>query len=228
MTWQALFDNDRIVAAFVTAIVGGSVVALGWIITHLLSRHRDRVLREERIGDIQRALLAEIRAHVAVLELQGPEPRMLDMDRVGDADYLPILPHDANDRIFRAIVEQVHMLPQWAIDPVVRYYRLIAVRAALAQDIRSTTKDYPKRAAQMFRDYLGINEEAKETGLEAVEILTASVRGGPSLKGSRREVERVLDERAREMGMFLSASLPDQLAELRTGLNMRSSDRSDL
>ena len=70
MDLRALFLNDRVAAALVTALVGGGVVAAGWFWTHALSRRRDRQLREERVGDIQRALLAEIRAHVAALEGQ--------------------------------------------------------------------------------------------------------------------------------------------------------------
>ncbi len=207
MDWQALLLNDRVVASLVTAIVGGGVVAAGWFWTHWLSRRRDKLLRNERIDDIQRALLAEIRAHVVALERQSDAGGLVSLSRLSDEDYLPILPHDANDRIFRAIVEEVHMLPEWAIDPVVRYYRLLAVRAALAQDIRGNAKDYPRRAAEMFRDYVLLNEETLETGLDAMEILTASVKGG------RREVEAALARRRREIE-----------GDLGVAVNTRSSD----
>jgi hypothetical protein len=207
LDWQALFLNDRVAAALVTALVGGGVVAAGWFWTHALSRRRDKLLRNERIDDIQRALLAEIRAHVIALERQSDAGGLVSLTRITDEDYLPVLPHDANDRIFRAIVEEVHMLPEWAIDPVVRYYRLLAVRAALAQDIRSNAKDYPRRAAEMFRDYILLNEETLDTGLDAMEILTASVKGG------RREVEAVLLRRRRE----IEGDLP-------RAINTRSSD----
>ncbi|AUH63178.1 hypothetical protein [Paracoccus zhejiangensis] len=207
MDWQALLLNDRVVASLVTALVGGGVVAAGWFWTHALSRRRDKLLRNERIDDIQRALLAEIRAHVVALERQSDAGGLEARPLISDEDYLPILPHDANDRIFRAIVEEVHMLPEWAIDPVVRYYRLLAVRAALAQDIRSNAKDYPRRAAEMFRDYVLLNEETLETGLDAMEILTASVKGG------RREVEAALARRRREIE-----------GDLTVAVNTRSSD----
>ncbi|MDB6181540.1 hypothetical protein [Paracoccus fistulariae] len=227
MDWAALFLNERVIAALVTALVGGGVVAAGWVITHLLSRARDRALREERIADIQRALLAEIRAHVFALEEQQAAREMPALKTVTDEDYLPILPHDANDRMFRAIVEEVHLLPEWAIDPVVRYYRLLAVRAALAQDIRSNAKEYPRRAAQMFHDYLEITEETWDTGLEAVEILTASLRGGPRLPDSQAEVKAMLQRRKDNVIRQIAADLPRELDELRAGLNKRSVDRSD-
>lgn len=215
MDWQTLLVNDRVIAALVTALVGGGVVAAGWFWTHALSRRRDKLLRSERINDIQRAILAEIRAHVVALERQSDADGWQDMP-ITDEDYLPILPHDANDRIFRAIVEEVHMLPEWVIDPVVRYYRLLAVRAALAQDIRSNAKDYPRRTTEMFRDYLILNEETLETGLDAMEILTASLHGG------QREVMAMLARRQREIeDDAMVAAAPD-------GVSMRPSDPKDL
>lgn len=224
MDLRALFLNDRVAAALVTALVGGGVVAAGWFWTHALSRRRDRQLRDERVGDIQRALLAEIRAHVAALEGQtpdDPDAREAMVARLAAGRHVPILPHDANDRIFRAIVEDVHILPEWAIDPVVRYYRLLAVRAALAQDIRANAKDHPDRATEMFRDYLTLNDETLMTGRRAMIVLSASLHGGHQAvqalfaAAERRETERI------------AASLPGELAQLRAGLNTRSSDPKD-
>ncbi|WP_374422183.1 hypothetical protein [Paracoccus sp. (in: a-proteobacteria)] len=219
MDWQTLLVNDRVIAALVTALVGGGVVAAGWFWTHALSRRRDKLLRSERVNDIQRALLAEIRAHVVALERQSDAGGWQITGPITDEDYLPILPHDANDRIFRAIVEEVHMLPEWVIDPVVRYYRLLAVRAALAQDIRSNAKDYPRRTAEMFGDYLLLNDETLETGLDAMEILTASLHGG------LREVTSMLARRQREIeGDAVAAAV----AQTPDGVNTRSSDQKDL
>lgn len=178
MTWQALFLNDRVIAAFVTALVGGGVVAIGWFLTHLLSRRRDKLLRNEQTRDIQRALLAEIRAHVAALEQQQSVDTAQMRQRLIADRHVPILPHDANDRIFRAVVEQVHILPQYVIDPVVRYYRLIGVRAALAQDIRSSAKDQPDRAAEMLDDYLALTVETHREGSIAMLVLSTSLTRG--------------------------------------------------
>ena len=76
MDLRALFLNDRVAAALVTALVGGGVVAAGWFWTHALSRRRDRQLRDERVGDIQRALLAEIRALLSLCFPKDPEFRV--------------------------------------------------------------------------------------------------------------------------------------------------------
>ncbi|MBB1491942.1 MULTISPECIES: hypothetical protein [unclassified Paracoccus (in: a-proteobacteria)] len=220
MDLRALFLNDRVAAALVTALVGGGVVAAGWFWTHALSRRRDRQLRDERVSDIQRALLAEIRAHVAALEgqtLDDPQAREAMVARFAAGGHVPILPHDANDRIFRAIVEDVHILPEWAIDPVVRYYRLLAVRGALAQDIRAT-KDQPERATDMFRDYLTLNDETLVTGQRAMIVLTASLQGG------RETVEALLAAAQQREAARITSTLPGELARLRAGLSKRSSD----
>lgn len=187
------------------AVIAGLFLAVGWWVVAAQNHKRDQRQRDERVADIQRALLAEIRAHVAALErqtLDDPDEREAMVSRLVAGGHVPILPHDANDRIFRAIVDEVHVLPEWAIDPVVRYYRLLAVRAALAQDIRGNAKDHPDRATDMFRDYLTLNDETLATGRRAMIVLTASLEGGAE----------AVEALARRAGAPLS---------------MRSSDRRD-
>lgn len=203
------------------ALIAGMFLAVGWLVVARQNHRRDARLREERVGDIQRALLAEIRAHVAALEgqtLDDADAREAMVARLAQGRHVPILPHDANDRIFRAIVEDVHILSEWAIDPVVRYYRLLAVRGALAQDIRAVAKDQPERATEMFRDYLILNDETLATGRRAMIVLSAGLHGGESAvqallaAAERRETERI------------AATLPGELARLRDGLSKRPSD----
>lgn len=173
------------------------------------------------MGDIQRALLAEIRAHVAALEgqtLDDAQSRETMVARLAQGRHVPILPHDANDRIFRAIVEEVHILPEWAIDPVVRYYRLLAVRAALAQDIRANAKDQPDRATEMFRDYLTLNDETLATGRRAMIVLGAGLHGGEGA------VQALFAAAERREAQRIASTLPGELARLREKLSKRPSD----
>lgn len=161
-----------------SAMIAGAFLALGWWVVAFQNRRRDAMLRREKVMDLQRALLAEIRAHVVALERQVEAGAFEVPEEISGDDHLPILPHDANDRVFRAILPEVHVLPGWAIDPVVRYYRLLAVRAALAQDLREAVAVSPTRAARMLRHYLQLNAETLETGLDAMEVLTEGLRGG--------------------------------------------------
>ena len=57
------------------AVVTGLFVAIGWIVVASQTRRRDATLRRARETDLQRALLAEIRAHVFALEQQVPSPQ---------------------------------------------------------------------------------------------------------------------------------------------------------
>lgn len=205
------------------AVIAGLFIAAGWWVVAFQNSHRDSRNRRDRVNDIQRALLAEIRAHVVSLEQQISEGGAEDLlDRMRAGNYLPVLPSGANDRIYRAIISEIHLLPAHAIDPVVIYYRLLSVMDSLAGSIRSTARRMPERAAEMFEDYLALNIEALETGLDALEILAASLQGGEAAV-----MELIEREKQREANR-IAANLPGELAEMRQRLSRRSSDRSGL
>lgn len=208
------------------AVVTGLFVAVGWIVVAAQTRRRDTNLRRTREGDIQRALLAEIRAHVFALEQQVPsaEDAATLIARIREGDFIPTLPQQANDRIFSAVLTDIHILPAPVIDPIVLYYRLLSIMAALAADLRQIAQDDGERAAQMMADYLSLMEETRDTGLQAVRVLTECLRGGPEA------VERMLDADDADALAQMARLLPSDLAELRDrlaardGINNRSSD----
>lgn len=206
------------------AVVAGVVVAAGWVVVASQNRRRDERLRRAREADIQRALLAEIRAHVVALDQKVPLPedaaRLLDLIRSGD--FAPTLPHEANDRIFQAVIADIHLLPALVIDPVVLYYRLLSVMGALAGDIRRLPRRDRHKAAQMMEDYLGLTEETRDIGLRAMRVLTASLRGGEAA------VEAILEDDQLAIAARLRQQLPGELAEMRERLSpsTKASDRS--
>ncbi|WP_415393145.1 hypothetical protein [Paracoccus sp. SJTW-4] len=205
----------------VAALVAAAVAVLAWPVNDWLNRRRARALRAERVADVQRALLAEIRAHVATLEKQRPRDdvmREAAATKLTMGDHTLTPPHDANERIFCAIMAEVHVLPGWAIDPVVRYYGLLAAQRALAQDIRAHLADRPDSAISMFQHYLTRNDEILRTGREAMLILTASLEGGEdAVKALKAALEK------QKNAQILSA-LPGELDQLRARLNKRSSN----
>lgn len=206
------------------ALIAGLFIAAGWWVVAFQNHRRDAKLRAERVGDVQRALLAEIRAHVVALEAQRLDEdeaqRLLDSLR--DSGRVPVIPTQANDRIFAAILDEVHVLPASVIDPVVTYYRQLSVMAAFAEAIRSQARKDAARAVEMFGDYLGLTEAARETGHEAMRLLMASIFGG------ERAVQELLQQEERTSAGRIAATLPGELAELRDRLSRRSSDRSGL
>lgn len=206
------------------ALVAATVAVGGWVYNGRQNRRLATQVRAERVDDIQRAVLAEIRAHVVALEnqqLSPDEQRDLTL-RVRQGGYIPALPTEANDRIFRAITAEVHLLPARVIDPVVIYYRLLAIMSSLAGDLRLMAVQDPARAADMFEDYLSLTDETLYSGRYAMVILSARLDGGD------QAVDALLDEAVEDEAAQIAASLPGELEEMRDRLSKRSSDRSDL
>ncbi|MDO5606429.1 MAG: hypothetical protein Q4G25_14835, partial [Paracoccus sp. (in: a-proteobacteria)] len=115
------------------AVIAGLFVAIGWWVVAWQSRLRDAKMRAERVRDVQRALFAEIRAYLAVLERdQIAEYGGNIAARIeAEPGYFPVIPTEHNDAIFRAIVGEIHVLPRDTIDPVVLYYSQLNAIAAM-------------------------------------------------------------------------------------------------
>ncbi|GHG09481.1 hypothetical protein [Paracoccus aerius] len=178
MTFATALTDPRVVAA----MIGGAVVAGGWVVTHLLSARRDRAARAERVRDVQGALYAEIRVHVATLKGQnlpryGAEVEALILK---DDGFFPVIPTEHNDRLFSAIVEDIHVLPFRVVDPVVQYYNQLSTIGAMIADLRALRLDSmgAVRAARMYRHYIEMKIEAIALGEEAMAFLVAHLTGG--------------------------------------------------
>lgn len=206
------------------AVIAGLFLAVGWLVVAAQNRRRDAKLRAERVSDLQRALLAEIRAHVVALENQRLDLREANgvIRRIREQGFIQMLPDNSNDRIFSAIIAEVHILPALVIDPVVTYYRQIALMRSFEAQLPELAARNGERAADMFADYLELSEVAREAGYGAIRTLLASLHGGDSAILELHES----DERARRD--LIAAALPAELADLRARLNRRSSDRSGL
>lgn len=218
--------NPTVMAAMVAA----TVAMLAWPVNDWLNRRRARTLRVERVSDVQRALLAEIRAHVVALEsqrLDGAGVAAL-LAELRDRGRIPFIPAQANDRIYAAVIEDVHILPADVIDPVVTYYRQLSIMAAFAEALQKQADRDHARAVEMFADYLELTESARESGREALRLLMTSVFLGEDALRQMIERENEAAQTARQAEIArLPASLPGELAELRQRLSKRSSDRSD-
>lgn len=206
------------------ALVAACVAMGGWIYNGRQNRRIAAQLRGERVDDLQRAILAEIRAHVVALENQqlSFEASVEIVERVRRGGYIPSIPSEANDRIFRAVIAEIHVLPAAVIDPVVIYYRLLAIMASLASDVQTLARKDAERAAQMMADYLALSDEALEAGRYAMILLSAQLDGGDAA------IAALMDNAAQAEQARITATLPNELKDLRERLNRRSSDRSGL
>ena len=174
------------------AVIAGLFLAIGWWVVGWQNRRRDDRLRAERVRDVQRALFAEIRAYLAVLErddvaVYGARIAARIVDEPG---YFPVIPSERNDAIFNAIVGEIHVLPRDTVDPVVLYYSQLNAIVAMIADLRSIdlAKIGPERAASMYRDYIAMKVEAVEMGQTALLAIRSNIDGrgtGANARGRR-------------------------------------------
>lgn len=174
------------------AVIAGLFLAIGWWVVGWQNRRRDDRLRAERVRDVQRALFAEIRAYLAVLErddvaVYGARIAARIVDEPG---YFPVIPSERNDAIFNAIVGEIHVLPRDTVDPVVLYYSQLNAIVAMIADLRSVdpAKIGPERAASMYRDYIAMKVEAVEMGQTALLAIRSNIDGrgtGANARGGR-------------------------------------------
>lgn len=206
------------------AVITGAFIAAGWWVVASQNHRRDAKLRQERVTDIQRALLAEIRAHVVALEHQRLDIGEVrdTIARIRDEGFIQMLPDNSNDRIFTAILEEVHILPALVIDPVVTYYRQVVLMRSFETELPDLAQQNRARAADMLLDYVALSEDALEAGYEAIRILAASLHGGDAT------ILELYENDERERTQRIATNLPRELAEMRDALSKLSSGRSDL
>ena len=177
MTPEVALD-PRILAA----LIGGLVVAMGWVIASWRERGSARRTRLQREADLRIALGAEIEAHVKALRFFDLEERwrriVLRME--DDADYVPLIPITRANVIFTALIAEVQVLPQSAIEPMVRYYTQLQAIEAMVMDMRSVAfrRLAQDRRIAMYTDYISLTLEARELG----ELAITALRDRPSTR----------------------------------------------
>lgn len=164
-----------------SAVIAGLFIATGWWVVALQNRKRDAKLRAERVRDVQRALYAEIRAYLAVLQRDHIEEYGAEIAHRIETErgYFPVIPTEHNDAIFRAIVGELHILPRDTVDPVVLYYSQLNAISAMIADLRAldTVKIGTGRAAAMYRDYISMKLGAIELGESALLAIRSNMDG---------------------------------------------------
>ncbi len=214
------------------AIIAGLFVAMGWLVNGWQSRrHQDR-LRRERVNDVQRALYAEIRAYVAVLERDGfaentaPEYTRDMAARIrGEPDFFPLIPHERNRTIFSAVISDIHVLPRAVVDPVAVYYSQLVAIETMIRDLRGLDKAKigAERAARIYEDYVSMKTEALVLGRDAMLMMGGYLSGGAARV---RQIETALAERDADILRRRAPELKREIAELAGRVSNRGADPS--
>ncbi len=176
------------------AVVAGLVVAAGWLVNGWRDRRERRADRAERLRDSHRAVFAEISAYLANLEseaaLQAHSDAVTERMRA-DPDFVPFVPRTQSDRIFLALVDQIHILPRVTIDPIVTYYSHIHAIEALAEDMRGATFRSLswERRIDIFADYMSMKMVALAYGRHALRLIAVYAESGK--EAAEAEVARL-------------------------------------
>ncbi len=168
------------------AVVGGGFVALSWLLNGWRNRRDAQRGRAERLRDVHKAIYAEIKAYVVVLnrdDLDDYAQAMVARMRQGEpggGEFIPFIPIERNETVFRAIVGEIHVLPRATIDSVVLYYSQLEAISALVEDMRSDAfvAIGVERRVKMYLDYINMKKMALEIGEVCLEVIAAYASGG--------------------------------------------------
>ena len=199
--------QDLMESRFVQALIAGLVVALGWIANGWQNRREAARLRAEKLRDYHRAVYAEIASYLE--NLDSADALAAYRDRVvatmeADPAYVPLIPRERNDTIFKALVEEISILPRVTIDPIVVYYNQLFAIEMLIEDMRGARFGILEqdRRIVMYRDYMDLKIQAFNDGHYALRMIAAFAEGGR--EAAVAEEARI----ARELGAE-SLSSPD-------------------
>ncbi|SDZ92198.1 hypothetical protein [Rubrimonas cliftonensis] len=169
-----------VIAAVITALV----TTAGWFVNHARERQLEEQRRREKIIDLQKALLAEVRTHRRELEEDekqdgGYMPRLqrLHGTFTQDAQFKPIVPLEKHDTVFSALVGEIHLLPGNVVEPVVAYYAKLATLSAFIADLREgeLRKMPAPRLMTAFRDMVAVKVRTLVLAKEAEAALEGGV-----------------------------------------------------
>ncbi len=165
------------------AVIAGLFVAAGWVYNGWRNRRDAARLREERIRDVHRALFAEIGAYLD--SIGSLEALQEGHDRIArrmhdEPDFLPFHPTEEPDRVYRAIIGEIHILPRTSIDVVVAFYGQIAAIGAFIEDMRSERFAAISQARRIaiYDDYIRLKMRAFQYGNAALALIDDYSKGG--------------------------------------------------
>lgn len=189
MTWAEILDSRVL-----QAVVAGVFLASGWMVNGAQNRRLDRRRRAEKLRDAHRAIYAEIASYLTNLgsraALETYRDKLAERMRV-EPGYVPLIPTERNDTIFRALVEEIHILPRVTIDPIVTYYNQLFAIEALIADMRDpgyAALD-PDRRIAIYEDYIALKVQALADGEFALKMIAAFAEGGHEM--ARKAAEGV-------------------------------------
>ena len=166
-----------------TALVGVLGALVGILLSNALTMLLDVRRRRERITDVQTSLRAEIRSQwrrLAPLDLESRARMIVDKIEAAadqELDFTPFIPQEDDNVVFESVVDEIHILPNDVIDPVVLYYSQLNTITRFVEDLRSErfARLEADRKVEMYKDYIAMKEQARLFADRAIRALDASL-----------------------------------------------------
>jgi len=161
-----------------------ATAVIGWLYGDWRKRVEERRQRRAKVLDIEKALRAEIAAHLHQLrQFDLEEDRRHTCALIltggdGKGRFVPMLPRQRHDTIFQAMVADIHLLSTHTVRPVTLYYNQIVMIAEMAETIRSVAYADLKAARReaIYSDFVSMRVTALAMGEEAQAALPATLR----------------------------------------------------
>jgi len=145
-------------SAVVAFVISSLVTILGWYATHRSERLLEVARRQERIQDIQTALLADIRSTSYRFEVVDSDRHLDEVVALIEETpgYTPFVPREPGSLLWSSIAQEVHILPNEVIDPVILFFSQLETIRYFVEDLRSEqfSNLESARKAAMYRDYV--------------------------------------------------------------------------
>jgi hypothetical protein len=179
-------------SAVIAVVISSLVTVAGWYIALNHERRREAERRQERIWDYQTALLSDIRSTSAQFAHVDIDRHLADVVSLiqhapDDRPYTPFVPRAPGSIMWNSIAQEVHILPNEVIDPVVLFFSQLETIRLFAEDLRTErfAQLEKHRKTAMYSDYIRMWKLASRQAEEAQEALRAAL-GLPSLNNSAR------------------------------------------
>lgn len=182
LVWAGFRPLDRDDARIQQALIAGSFLAAGWLLTFFLRELSAHLAEVEKSEDLQETLRAEIFDYSYSLDddLEAAVTELELAVAAGEAagtPYHPYFPRVSEPVIFNALVGDIYLLPAKVTDHVVQFYAQLSDIRLMVEDLQSEAYRglNATRRLQGYRDYLDIRATGAELAQDAVDALNASL-----------------------------------------------------
>jgi hypothetical protein len=201
-------------SAVVAVVISSLVTVAGWYATHRSERMLEAARRQERIQDIQTALLADIRSTSHRFRQIDLDQHLTDMlAQIGGAsegrDYTPFVPGEPGSLLWSSVAHEVHILPNDVIEPVVLFFSQLETVRYFVDDLRSERYAAVNRArkAAMYDHYVRMMKYLVQLADDAqgalerslgIALATSNPAAGPSFRSAASAPAEVARDEVRK------------------------------